>query len=40
MLHNHEERLNKFVKTMAEEPVLINNEKLSDPRFDPEWKFR
>ena len=25
---------------MAEEPVFINNEKFSDQRFDPNWKFR
>ena len=25
---------------MEEEPVMVNNEKLSDPRFDQDWKFR
>ena len=40
LLNNHQERLKHFVKTMAEEPILINNEKLSDPRHDPDWKFR
>ena len=25
---------------MAEEPVFVNNEKFSDQRFDPNWKFR
>ena len=25
---------------MVENPVQVNNELLSDPRFDPEWKFR
>jgi hypothetical protein len=40
LLSNHENRLNKFVKSMEEEPIMVNNEKLSDQRFDPDWKFR
>ena len=27
-------------KQWPKNPFLINNEKLSDPRFDPEYKFR